>query len=327
MVSTELTGLVVNAIGNRTRGTVLIVLASVCFGTSGPLAKPVMDAGLSPQRVASTRITLAAVVLIVMVAATRPAALRVRREDWRLLLAYGLICVAGVQLLFFAAVARIPIGVAMLLEFTGPVLVALWVRFVRGTRLAGKAWLGIVLALTGLGMVAKVWQGLQLDALGLLAGIGAALGCAAYFLLGEHGLGSMHPLGLVTWGMVVGTIGVAVIAPPWMLATDVLVGATRFGPWQPPVWQLLLAVAVVSTAMAYLLSTSALRHMPAHVVSVLALVEPVVATVAAWVLLDQALSAVQVVGACVLLGGATLVQLASRRAAPDLSRTPSLIPG
>lgn len=305
-------------VGNPGRGTALILLASVCFGTSGPLAKPMMNAGMSPQEVASSRIGLAALILLVVVGLTQPAVLRIRRADWRLLLAYGLVGVAGVQLLYFAAVSRIPIGVAMLLEFTAPILVALWVRFVRRTVLPAQAWVGTGLALLGLAMVAQVWEGLRLDALGLLAGIGAALGAAAYFLLGEHGVSTLHPLGMVTWGMVVGAVGIFFIAPPWALPTEILGETTEFGPWHPPVWTLLLAIAVISTAMAYLLSISAMQYMPSNVVSVLALSEPIVATVAAWALLGQSLTAVQILGAVVLLGGATVVQLASRRPAVAL---------
>jgi len=295
-----------------TRGTVLIVLASVCFGASGPLAKPAMDAGLSPQQVASVRIGLAAAVLLVFVALRRPALLRVRRADWRLLIGYGLVGVAGVQLLYFAAVARIPIGVAMLLEFLSPVLVALWVRFVRRQMLPKKMWLGTLLALVGLAMVAEVWQGLRLDALGLLAGIGAALCSAAYFLIGERGVSTLEPLGMVTLGMVVGTVAIFVVAPPWTLPFEILFSDTEFGHWRVPVWALLVTCALLSTALAYLLSISAMRHLPAHVVSVIALCEPVVATALAWGILGQALSVAQFVGAAVLLTGAAIVQLASR---------------
>jgi drug/metabolite transporter (DMT)-like permease len=295
------------------RGTVLIVLASVCFGTSGPLVKPTMDAGLSPQQVASFRIATAAVLLLAFVAVTRPALLKVRRADLPLLVGYGLVGVAAVQLLYFAAVSRIPIGVAMLLEFTAPVLVALWVRFVRRVVLPARMWAGTVLALLGLAMVAEVWQGLRLDALGLLFGIGAALGAATYFLVGERAVGTIAPLGLVTWGMVIGAVAMAVLAPPWSLPGDILGADVVFGGWDVPVWTLLVTCAVVSTAMAYLLSISALRLLPANVVSVLALCEPIVATALAWLLLGQALTFVQVIGAMVLLAGATVVQLASRR--------------
>jgi drug/metabolite transporter (DMT)-like permease len=294
------------------RGTVLVVFASLCFGTSGPLAKPAMDAGLTPQEVASVRIGLAALVLLVVVAVWRPALLRVRRSDWRLLVGYGLVGVAGVQLLYFAGVSRIPIGIAMLLEFTAPILVALWVRFVRRTVLPARMWVGTVLAMAGLAMVAQVWDGLRLDALGLLAGVGAALCAAGYFLIGEHGAGTLAPLGLVTWGMVVGAVATFVLAPPWSLPFGRFGAAAAIGGRQVPVWVLLVACAVVSTALAYLLSISALRDLPANVVSVLALIEPVVATGLAWLLLGQALTAVQLAGAVVLLSGATLVKLAAR---------------
>lgn len=299
------------------RGTTLIVMASFCFGTSGPLAKPAMDAGLSPQQVASVRIGLAAVILLVVVALWRPALLRVRRSDWRVLLAYGLIGVGAVQLLYFAAVSRIPIGIAMLLEFTSPILVALWVRFVRRTVLPARMWAGTVLALVGLAMVAQVWDGLRLDTIGLLAGVGAALCAAGYFLLGERAVTTIEPLGLVTWGMVIGAFATFVIAPPWSLPGEILLRDADFGSLVVPVWTLLVACAVLSTALAYLLSISAMRFLPANVVSVLALVEPIVATALAWLVLGQSLALVQVLGAVVLLGGATVVQLAARVPLPN----------
>jgi drug/metabolite transporter (DMT)-like permease len=293
----------------------LIVLASCCFGTSGPLVKPIMNAGMSPQHAIGLRIVLAAAIMLVVVTLTRPAALRIGRSDWRVVVAYGLIGVAGVQLVYFAAVARIPIGIAMLLEFTAPVLVALWVRFVRGTLLPGRAWVGTLLALAGLAMVAKVWQGLAFDALGMLFGICSALGAAAYFLLGERGVGTVEPLGLVTWGLVVGAVAMLIAVPPWTIPSGILNDSTTFGPWHPPVWTLVIGLVLISTALAYLLSISAMRHLPSNVVSVLSLIEPVVATAAAWALLGQSLTAVQLAGACVALGGATLVQVSSRAAA------------
>jgi drug/metabolite transporter (DMT)-like permease len=299
--------------GHTGRGTVLIVLASVTSATSGPFAKPAMDAGLSPQQMASVRIGLAAVLLLAVVAVWRPGLLRVRRSDWRLLTGYGLVGVAGVQVLYFAAVSRIPIGIAMLLEFTAPVLVALWVRFVRRTVLPARMWVGTALAMAGLAMVAQVWDGLGvLDGLGLLAAGGAALCAATYFIVGERGASTLEPLGLVTWGMVVGAAGMFVLAPPWTLPYGLFGVDTDFATLRVPVWTLLVACAVVSTAAAYLLSISALRDLPANVASVLALLEPVVATGLAWLLLGQALTVAQVAGAAVLLAGAALVQLASR---------------
>ncbi|RZQ59798.1 EamA family transporter [Amycolatopsis suaedae] len=301
---------------HRGRGTALILLASLFFGSSGAIGKPAMLAGLDPEQVAAARIGLSAVVLLVCVGLVRPSLLRVPKGGWRLLAGYGLLGVAGVQLLYFVAAARIPVGVAILLEFTSPILIALWVRFVRRVRLPGMLWFGTALALCGLAMVAQFWEGLRLDALGLLAGLGAAVCSAAYFLLGERGVASQHPLGMVTWGMVIGGVAVCVVAPPWTLPGTVLTAPAEFGPWHPPVWTLLFAVALVSTVLAYLAGISALRHLPAPVASVLGLCEPLVATALAWFLLGEALTWWQVLGAAVLLTGATIVQLNSPEKAP-----------
>lgn len=296
------------------RGTALIVFSSCCFGTSGVLAKATIDAGLSPEQVASARICLGAVILFVGTAVFRPRALRLRRRELPTLVAYGVVGVAAVQLLYFVAVAHLPIGVAMLLEYLSPVLVTLWVRFVRGTRLHRAIWLGVGLAIAGLVLVAQAWDGLALNTVGILAGLATAACSATYFLLGERSVTASDPVGITTWGLVIGAAAVTVVAPVWSLPGPVVAGDTAFGPWHPPAWLLLFAVAFVSTVVAYLAGMAALRHLPSSVVSVLSLLEPVMATALAWALLDQALSITQVVGGVVLLGGALIVRLTSRRA-------------
>jgi drug/metabolite transporter (DMT)-like permease len=291
----------------------LIVLGSCCFGTSGPLAKAVMDAGLSPEQVTSVRICVGAVLLLVCTAIFRPGALRIRRRELPVLVAYGLIGVAAVQLLYFLAVSRLPIGVAMLLEYLSPVLVTLWVRFVRHTRLHRAVWLGVGIAVTGLVLVAQVWDGLALDTVGVIAGLGTAMCSATYFLLGERGVATSDPVGMTTWGLVIGAVAVSCIDPPWTVPGHLVTARVAFGPLHTPVWTLLLAIAVISTVVAYLLGMASLRHLPSSVVSVLSLIEPIVATALAWALLGQSLSPVQVAGGVVLLSGALIVQMNSKR--------------
>jgi drug/metabolite transporter (DMT)-like permease len=116
---------------------------------------------------------------------------------------------------------------------------------------------------------------------------------------------------MVTWGMIIGAVVVCVVAPPWTLPVSVLIGPAKFGPWQPPVWVLLVALALFSTVIAYLAGITALKYVSASVASVLALLEPVVATAAAWAFLGETLTWVQLFGAVVLLGGALIVQLNS----------------
>lgn len=293
------------------RGMLFVLLSAVLFSSSGVLAKPVMLAGLTPPQVAAARIGIAAVVLFVGVAAFRPSLLKVQRGDWPLLAGFGFLGVAGAQLFYFVAASRIPVGVAILLEFTAPVLVALWVRFIRRVHLPRALYAGVALSMTGLTLVAQIWEGLRLDAIGIGAGLLAAVCASAYFLLGERGMTSQHPLGMVTWGITFGAVAVCAVSPPWTWPTEKLTLGVEFGPWTPPVWAMLLAVAVISTVLAYLTGLYALRHLPAPVASVLGLAEPLAATAMAWALLNEALTVVQLLGAAAVLTGATIVQLNS----------------
>ncbi len=268
-----------------------------------------MVAGWSPAAVTSVRIAVAAVLLVPVAALTRPRALRFRHAELWLLIGYGVVGVAGVQLMFFVAVARVPVAVAMVLVNLAPALVALWVQTVRRTRLPQQVWLGIGLAVAGLIMVAEVWHDTRLDLLGVGAGLGSAVCSAGYFLLGEHGARRHDPIGLTAVGLAVGAVVVAVFTPPWMLPTDLFTAPAVLGGVQVPVWLMMLALAAAGTVLPYLVGLVALRDLPSTLASVLAVVEPLVAAVLAWLLLGQSLELEQMVGVVIMLVGALLVQL------------------
>ncbi|MEC3954122.1 EamA family transporter [Nocardia sp. CDC153] len=292
------------------------------FATSGPIAKAVMVAGWSPAAVTVARIGVAAAVLVPAVAVVRPQALKFRRGDLWTLGGYGVLGVAGVQLLFFVAVQRIPIGLAMVLVNLAPALVALWSQFVRRTRLPRRAWYGIGLALTGLALVAQVWQGARLDLVGIAAALGSALCSAGYFLIGEYGASRHDPLGMTAIGLTIGAILLAVFTPPWSLPVGPLTASAALGNLRTPVWSALLVLAVAATVLPYLTGLHALRQLPASASATLALVEPLVAALLAWALLGQALGPIQIGGAVIILIGATLVQLNLPEHA--LARSPNL---
>lgn len=294
----------------RTRATGLSLLSWVLFASSGSLAAAVMVEGWSPAAVTSVRIGVSAVLLVLVVAVWRPRALRFGRGDIRLLAGYGLLGIAGVQLLFFEAVARVPVGVAMVLVALAPALVALWVRIVRGTRLSGRVWAGIGLTLTGSVLIAQVWHDARLDPVGIAAGLGAAACSAGFFLLGEHGARRHDPFGMTAIGLVIGAVVTAVVAPPWTLPVDLLTTPAVLGPFGIPVWVVLLILAVAGTVLPYLAGLRALRELPAPLAGVLAMVEPIVAAGLAWLLLGQALGPAQLTGAATVLLGAVLVQRA-----------------
>ena len=160
------------------------VFSAVTFGGSGPFAKALIEAGLTPQQAAWVRILGAATLLVPLVLAFRGrAGLRAARASWKALVVYGLTGIAGCQTLFFVAASRLPVGVALMLEFSGPVLVVAWLKFGQKVAVPRSAAIGVSIAVVGLATVAEIWSGLRIDPIGLLAGLGAAACQATYFIL------------------------------------------------------------------------------------------------------------------------------------------------
>jgi drug/metabolite transporter (DMT)-like permease len=291
-------------------GIGLILVSSAGFGSGGTAAKAVLAAGVSALQVVQARVAVAAAVLVAVLVAVRPGALRVRRAEWPVLVAYGLLGFCAVQTCYVLALTRLPVGVALLIQYVAPVLVALWVRVLRRTVLPRSVWLGAALAVSGLAMVAQVWRGFQLDGLGAVFALGAALALAAYFLLSEHGLAAdRDPLGLVAWGAVAGLVPLLLVTPPEAFPLGALGTPVSVGSWSVPAWAPLLWLSLVSTVAAYLTNVAALRHLPSQVVSVLSTLEVLVAAVVAWLLLGEELVAAQLAGGAALLAGVVVVQL------------------
>ncbi len=130
-------------------GLMLAVTSAMCFGFSGPLAKSLIDAGLTPLQAVWVRLAGAAFLLLVVTGVFRPTALVVPRHRLRFVVMYSLVGFAAVQAFYYGTVARLPVGIAVLLEYASPVLVLAWVRFVRRVRLPRAAALGALLAVAG----------------------------------------------------------------------------------------------------------------------------------------------------------------------------------
>lgn len=301
------------------RGIALILIASVCFGVSGALAKPLIDAGLTALQVTWIRI---AGMTVVIVLAALPVLRRASGAPLLGLLGFGLTAIAGVQAFYFMAVERLPVGIALLLEFTGPILVVAWIKWVRRTRLPRAAVTGALLSLAGLAVVVEVWAGVQLDGLGLLFGAGAAACQAAYFLLGENLTDKVDLRILLASGFVVGSAVLTPLAAPWAMDWPVLAQQVTLGGADLAAWTVAAAL-IASTLLAYLFGLPAIRLLSAPVAGGLAYAEVVVAAVAAWLLLSEALTAAQMVGGCIVIAGVFTAQRAvtARRAPAEAMAT------
>jgi drug/metabolite transporter (DMT)-like permease len=295
----------------KASGLTIAVLSCLCFGSSGPFAKALINAGMGPLQAVWLRVAGAALVLVPLVLAVRGrAGFRVPRRSLPPLLLFGAAGVAGCQAFYFVAAARLPVGVAILLEFTGPVLLVGWIRLVRRVPVPRPAVVGVAVALAGVACVVQVWAGLRLDGVGLLAGLGAAACQAAYFLLAERMSGGIDVLVVTGAGFVVGTAVLTIVAAPWTIPWHLLLTDVAFAGRLAPGWLIIAWIVVVSTVAAFLTSLMAVRRLSAPVAAAVAYLEAVAAAVFAWLILGESLLAVQVVGGLIVLAGAFIAQRA-----------------
>lgn len=291
-------------------GLPLVLAASLFFGICGPFGKVVIQAGLTPIQV--TWLRICGVGLIALVAAAVPLVRLLRRGDrlpWGALVLFGLTAIAAVQAFYFIAVERLPVGIALLLEFMGPIVVVAWVRFVRRTVLPRAAVIGTLLSITGLCIVVEVWSGLKLDAVGLVAGSAAAACQATYFLSGERLTAKVDVRVLLAIGFTVGAVALAPFAAPWALDWAALSSPVALGGVEITAFASIIAL-IASTAVAYGLGLSGLRFISAPVAGGIGYAEVVVASLAAWALLGEALTVPQIIGGLVVVAGVFTAQRA-----------------
>lgn len=292
--------------------------SSVCFSASGTFAKALTDAGFSALQATWLRIAgSAALLLVVTIVLRGPGAFRKLLGDraaLRGVLLFGLVAIALCQAMYFIAASRLPVGIAILLEFAGPALVVIYQRLVLRRAVRRTAFVGIALALAGLCCVVEIWSGLNLDTLGLICGVATAVGNAAYFVIIDRLTGSADPLVISTGGMVVACVVVLPIALPWDTPWHRLGEQVVLGHHGVPGWTVALALVVLSTVVSYVLGGMAVQRLSAPVAAAIAYVEPISACVLAWVLLGQSLDAAQLTGGAVVLLGAYIAQ---RAAAPQ----------
>ena len=294
-------------------GYLLIFASAALFAVNGAVSKVILTSGgMTSLRLTELRATGAFLALAILLLLVAPARLRVARSEIALLVFYGIVGFALVQWLYFVAIERLPIGIGLLLEFTAPVLVALWARLVWHEPVRRRVWIALALAFSGLVLVAEVWEDVRLDAVGVAAGLVAAGSLAIYFLAGEHATAQRDALSLTCLSFGVATGFWAVVQPWWGFPFDALGESVSLqGGLESvtaPVWVLCVWMIVLGTIFPYVLSLGALHYLPATRVSIVAMMEVVAASIVAWVWLVEALSAAQLAGGGIVMLGIVLAQ-------------------
>jgi drug/metabolite transporter (DMT)-like permease len=297
----------------RSAGLPLALVSAATFGCSGSFAASLLRIGWTPGAAVTTRIVIAALAL------SGPALAQIRREvvltrrGVRTVAVYGVVAVAGCQLCYFNAVEHLSVALALLLEYSGALLVVAWLWARRGQRPGRLTISGSVAAVTGLVLVLDLAGGHHLDLAGLLWGSGAAVGLAVYFVVSAGDDDGLPPMVVAWGGLVVGAIVLLAAAAVGVLPiraprTHVLLAFTSVS-WLVPV----LGLALVAGAVAYVAGIAAARRLGAKVASFVGLAEVLFAVTFAWILLGQGLSGVQLAGAALVVTGIALVRLEGPR--------------
>lgn len=297
------------SMGSTGAGLLVALLSAATFATSGPFAKSLLETGWTPGSVVFLRIAGAAALLLVPSVLAMRGRWHLLRSAWPHLLAYGVAAVAVPQLAFFYAVNHLSVGVALMLEYLALVLVVAWQCLVAQRLPRRPTVAGIVLAMVGLVLVLDVFGGVRVDGIGVLWGLFAACGLAAYFLLSGHVAEQpLPPLVLAGGGLVVGALGFAAMGLTGLLpmtfrtAPVQLAGATL--PW----WAAVAELAVFAAAAAYVAGIIATRLLGAKLASFVGLSEVMFAVLFAWFLLDELPRPVQLLGGLFILAGVIAVR-------------------
>lgn len=288
----------------RISGSLLAFTAAFLFGISGVVAASAF-AVVDPFRVAQVRSVLAAGVLMAVAAARRRTAVGGRAGG---ILVFGGF-LAAVTIAYYFAIDRLGVGPGVTLQFLGPVLVLGWMRIAQKRVVPARAWAAAASALLGTALITRIWNFAELDLLGMLAGLAAAVTFAGYLLVGESLGRDLPGLTITAWGFAVSAVILWVVNPAGV--PDVGTSA----------WAQLLWIGLGGTAAPFLLEVAAVRRDDPGKVGVIATTEPVVAAVTAWIFLGQTLQPLQLLGGLLTVAGVAVIQALTHSVAPDVPQS------
>lgn len=290
-------------------GVWVALLSSAVFGLSGSFAKALMEAGWSPAAAVTWRMAGAALVLAIPAIIAMRGRWTLLRTNWAPILLFGLFGVAACQLCYFLAVQRLDVGVALMLEYLAPVFIVLvlWIRHQKRPRIPTIA--GTLVALVGLMAVLDIAGTTSIDPIGVMWGIGAAIGLTVYFFVSARVNGALPPIMLSAGGLLVGSLMMALIGLFGILPMEVTFTEVNLAGLQTQWWVALGGMIILSTVIAYVTGIMAARALGSKVASFISLTEVLFAVLWAWLLLGELPGLIQLFGGLLIVGGVVLVRV------------------
>lgn len=309
-------------------GYLLYILAATLWAFNGTISKIILLSVGDPARVSQLRNTFAFLVMFLVVLLFNRPAFKLKKNEISDILIYALGGITITQYAYFSAISRMPVGISLLIEFTAPIFIVLWVRYGRKEQVKSTIWVGLALALAGLAAVAQVWKGLTLDSLGLIYSLIAMIALIFYYIYGERASLKRDSISLMMWGFFCSTTFWAIKEPwggfPWEKLT-VTVDPFSNG-WQTPVWVLAIYMVIGGTVLPFTLVLQGLKHIGAAGASLMGMMEPLIAFVVAWIVLGEALNGIQIIGGIAMLVGVYIAELARIAKKPE-ENLEAIVPG
>jgi len=298
---------------NRTLlATLACIVAAACWAANAVIAAEAFELGISPERLAQARVVVALIPLAAYLLLARRDLMRPPPVAVPALLVFGASMVI-VNFAYYVAIDRVPVGVAVALQYTAPVLILAGTALLTRRVPQSTVWLAGSLTLAGAILVTGALTGAsqRLDGLGLIAGVGAALSFAGYLVAAEMaGRRGTHPVTTLLIGFCVAVFIWAMVLPPWDWPFELLA--------DPQIMWRVLAVGLLGTLLPFGLTVAALRWISSALAGIATTTEPVLATALAWVFLGQALGLPQLIGGGLVIAGVLTAQLA-RHAQPQVT--------
>jgi drug/metabolite transporter (DMT)-like permease/thioredoxin reductase len=312
-------------------GYAILTLGALMWSSNSVLAKGILDTGFDVTALAQLRVTVAAVLLLGIVAITKPRTLKLRRHEVLPFAVMGVFGIALTQFLFYLSVRELPVGVAMLLQFTAPLFIAVWFRVRHREVVKNMVWIGLALSIGSLALVGQIWDGFTLSIVGVAFALASAATMSVYYVKGDSLMrreDRRDPLSLAAWTFAFAA-GFWAIAKPWwnFPVNELFVSAQPFGIDGPTVPMLFLVawVVIIGTVATAPIIPVALRYVDASQASMIGMSEPIIAGALAWLALDEKLGPFQILGAIGVLSGIAIAER-SRAGKPLMPRRRRLIP-
>jgi drug/metabolite transporter (DMT)-like permease len=300
------------------RNELLLILSALMFASNGISSKLLLEGHISAWRLAQVRAIGATTILAIYLSVKARHTLRLTKAEIPRLAALGALGIAAVNGTYFLAISRMHVSIALLIEFTAPVWIVLYLRFIKRKFVPNQMWIALVLALTGLAFVAQVWDGLTLDGIGVVAAFASAFAVAFYFVIGEGISHSRDGVSLTMWGFFFAALTWCLLLPVWKFPFDVFATSIPLsGPFDntnAPGWALILYVICIGTIGPYLCTIVALKNLKASTTSAFGMLEPIFVGGIAWFWFSESWTLIQLVGGVIVIAGIYMADQAREKA-------------